>query len=179
VRLAIAVAAGVIMPGQAQSADEAAAERQIKAAFIYKFAGYVDWPDDALGAPSTPFTIGVLGAEAMAVELTQAVAGRTVQDRAVVVRKLKAGDPLGDVSILFVGQADTPRLKTLLATVPTRPMMVVTEAEGALAQGSTINFLLVDRRVRFEISLASAEKSGLRLSSRLLAVAHKVQSGGS
>jgi hypothetical protein len=173
---AVVLAALMVFPCHAQT-DEAGAERQVKAAFLYKFAGYVDWPEGALGPPDAPFTIGVLGAEPLAAELGQVVQGRKVQERPVAVRKLKAGDSLADVSILFVGKPEMPRLKPLLSTAPSRPMMVVTEADGALAQGSTINFLVTDRRVRFEISLDSAEKSGLRLSSRLLAVAQKVHTG--
>lgn len=172
----LAAAVAVALPGHAQT-DELNAERQVKAAFLYKFAGYVDWPKDALGAPDAPFTIGVLGAEPLAAELAQVVNGRKVQDRPIAVRRLKGGEALSDIAILFVGKPETPRLKSLLGVPVPYPILVVTESEGALAHGSTINFLVVDRRVRFEISLDSAEKSGLRLSSRLLAVAQKVHSG--
>ncbi|HSV55039.1 MAG TPA: YfiR family protein, partial [Burkholderiaceae bacterium] len=172
----LAAAVAWVSPSHAQT-DELNAERQVKAAFLYKFAGYVDWPPGALGAPDAPFAIGVLGAEPLAVELTQVVNGRKVQERPITVRRLKGGEALSDVAILFVGKTETARLKSLMSAQPPRPILVVTESEGALAQGGMINFLVVDRRVRFEISLDSAEKSGLRLSSRLLAVAQKVQTG--
>lgn len=163
-------------PARAQ-AEESAAERQVKAAFVYKFAGYVDWPAEVLGGAGVPFTIGVVGAEALATELALVVTGRSVDAHPVAVRRLRGGEPLADVAMLFVGRVETPRLKALLAGV-TRPLLVVTESEGAMPAGSMINLLLVDRRVRFEVALDTADRAGVRLSSRLLAVAHKVHGAG-
>ena len=152
-------------------------EQRIKAAFLYKFAGYVDWPAASFARSDTPFTIAVVGADPLAAELSQAVAGRTVNDRPVAVRRLKPGESLDGVHILFVGKGENARLAQLVKTAQTRSVLTVTESEGALAHGSVINFVLDDRRVRFEISLDSAEKSKLRLSSRLLAVAQQVHTG--
>lgn len=153
-------------------------ESQIKAAFLYKFAGYVDWPEGFLGSVETPFTIGVLGADPIADELVQIVQGRKIHSRSIVVSRLKAGDPLEDVAILFVGKGDAARLKPVRGTLQAQPILVVTEEPAGLALGGMINFLLVDRHVRFEVALAPVEKSGLRLSSRLLAVAQRVHAEG-
>jgi hypothetical protein len=158
----------------AQTGD-AAAEHQVKAAFLYKFAGYVEWPEAAFPRPDTPITIGVLGDEALAAELEQAVTGRTVGDRRMAVRRLKAGEPLAGVHILFVGKTESARLNQIVQSAAPRSVLTVTESNGALAQGSVINFVVADRRVRFEISLQSAERSKLKLSSRLLAVATQVR----
>ena len=152
-------------------------EAQVKAAYLYKLAGYVEWPEGALGEADAPFTIGVLGADPIADELAQIVSGRKIHARAITVRRLKAGDGLDGLAILFVGKAETARLKPLLGSLQSHSVLVVTEDEGGLALGGMINFLLVDRRVRFEVSLESAEKRGLRLSSRMLAVAQKVLAG--
>ncbi len=161
-------------PCRAQGELPAAAEYQIKAAFLYKFAGFVEWPEGLLGNAGEPLTIGVAGADLLAAELQQAVQGRTVNERPVAVRKLKAGDPLAGVHILFVGRGEAASPRQLQAWVQLRPVLLVTESEGALEHGSMINFVVVERRVRFEIALDAAEKSSLRLSSRLLAVAYKV-----
>lgn len=152
-------------------------EQRVKAAFLYKFAAYVDWPATAFARPDTPFTIAVAGAEPLAVELSQAVAGRSVNDRPVAVRRVKPGESLDGVHILFIAKSESARLAQLMKTAQTRSILTVTESEGALAQGSVINFVVTERRVRFEISLDSAEKSKLRLSSRLLAVAQQVHTG--
>jgi YfiR/HmsC-like len=155
------------------------AEYQVKAAFLYKFAGYIQWPDKAAGPPDAPFTFGVLGADALADELAQLVEGRTLNGRTVAVQKLKPGASLDGVQVLFVGKGDATSIGGLRQWVKQRPVLVVTEFEGALERGSMINFVLAERRVRFEIALEPAEKSGLRMSSRLLAVAQKVLPGGS
>lgn len=154
------------------------AEYQVKAAFLYKFAGYVQWPDRAGEPPDGPFTFGVLGADALADELVHLVEGRTLNGRPVAVQRLRPGGPLDGVNVLFLGQGDAGSISGLRQWVRQRPVLVVSESEGALERGSMINFVLVERRVRFEIALDAAEKSGLRVSSRLLAVALRVSAGG-
>lgn len=167
-----------VAPCGAQSAGQGM-EYQVKAAFVYKFAGYVVWPEGALGSPETPFTIGVVGSDALTDELTQIVGDRQLNERSVSVRKLKVGDSLANVRMLFVGHAAALSASQLQHWTQQRPLLVVTESEGMVEQGgSMINFIVVERRVRFEISLDAVEKSGLRLSSRLLAVAHKVTAAG-
>jgi uncharacterized protein DUF4154 len=176
----LGIAAGAVgwPAGSAWSQDDPVTlEHRVKAAFLYKFAGYVDWPTASFARPDTPVTIAVLGAEPVAEELVQAVAGRTVDGRPVMVKRLKPGESLAGVHILFIGKAESARLGQLAQTAQPRAILTVTESDGALAQGSIINFVMADRRVRFEISLDAAEKSGLKLSSRLLAVAQQVRTG--
>ena len=176
--LALLVAAVLQPPPEARAAAGGATlEQRVKAAFLYKFAGYVEWPEDAFAQPGAPFTIAVIGAEPLAAELTQAVRGRTVHDRSIAVKRLRSGEPLSGVHMLFVGADERERLTTLVGTTQDRPILTVTEFDGALEAGSVINFVVTEQRVRFEVSLGAAERSGLRLSSRLLAVAERVQRG--
>ena len=154
--------------------DSETLELRVKAAFLYKFVGYVEWPPKSFERPETPVTIGVIGAESLAAELTQAVTGRTVNDRPVAVKRLKPGESLAGVHVLFVGRSENARLDQLAQSAQPRSILTVSESDGALARGSVINFVLTGGRVRFEIALDSAEKSGLKLSSRLLAVAQQV-----
>jgi YfiR/HmsC-like len=148
------------------------AERSIKAAYLYKFAGYVEWPDSG-GAQ--PLTIGVLESNEMASELARITAGRRINERPVHVRRLTGGDSLAGLHVLFVGGEDRERLDDLLEPARALPILTVTESTGALATGSVINFTIDHERVRFEVSLPAAERSNLKLSSRLLAVAQRVQ----
>ncbi|XHS77005.1 YfiR family protein [Burkholderiaceae bacterium UC74_6] len=148
--------------------EEGTDELHVKAAFLFKFTGYVDWPDSAFGKPDTPFIIGVLGSPTLQGELAQLTAGRKVHERAIQIRKIQAGESAAGLHLLFVARSEA------LPNEAARPVLVVTEAEGSMPRGSMINFLIVDRRVRFEIALPSVEKAGLRMSSRLLAVAQRV-----
>jgi hypothetical protein len=157
----------------------AQAEREvaIKAAFLYKFGDFVEWPAGAFAGPDGAFIIGLIGADPVADELERVVSGRTIQERVVVVRRLRRGEAPGRVHILFVGQSEAARLPEILATARGRPVLIVTETDNALAQGSMINFVPAGEKVRFDVALPPAERDRLKISARLLAVARKVVSG--
>jgi hypothetical protein len=151
-------------------------EVQVKAAFVYKFGDFVEWPAGALGGADDAFVIGVIGADAMAAELERVVAGRTVQERKVVVRRMRRGEALGRLHVLFIGESESARLTDVASAAQSQPVLVVTESDNATARGSMINFVSVDGRVRFDVALPSAERRRLKISARLLAVARKVES---
>lgn len=149
-------------------------ELTVKAAYLCKFAGYVEWPrgpDDDVAA----LTIGVLESPAMAEELVRITAGRTLNERPVNVRPIVAGESMAGLHILFIGARDSRHLDQLLQPAQEMPILIVTEATGALMEGSIINFTIDQQRVRFEVSLPAAQRNGLKLSSRLLAVAQRVE----
>lgn len=150
-------------------------EHSVKAAFLYKFSSYVEWP--RMPSADRVLTIGVIGADDVAHELSRIAAGRTVNDRSLAVKRIGENDSLVDVHILFIGAAYNRPLDPLLRNAQQNSVLTVTERDDALAHGSVINFKLVDGRVRFDVSLPAAEKSNLKLSSRMLAVAHQVQKG--
>jgi hypothetical protein len=175
---AVLLCAAVLDGSSAGAAeDPSALEQRVKAAFLYQFASYVEWPSQAFAQADTPVTIAVMGAETLAADLKQLVTGRNVGGRPLAVKQVRPGDSLAGVHILFIGGAESGRLAQLVQMPKPRPVLTVTESDGALSQGSMINFIIVDRRVRFEVGLDSAEKNGLRLSSRLLAVAQQVKTG--
>ena len=171
---AVLAVATAVLAGVPEAAAQETTEQQVKAAFLYRFAGYVEWPESAFAQPDSPVVIGVLGDDALAAAVDQAVAGRTVNGRRIAARRLKPGDATSGIHILFVGRSERARLGQIVQTASPQSVLVVTESDGALAQGSVINFVVAERRVRFEISLPSAERSKLKLSSRLLAVAAQV-----
>lgn len=154
--------------------EEQLAEYKIKAAFLYKFGSYIEWPDNAFAAEDTPFTVGIIGAEELADSLEEIVANRTVGGRPVEVRKLDFADPLSGVQVLFIGQTGPEILASVLETTKQQPVLIVTETEDSLSLGSMINFVVADNKVRFDVALDSAQRSNLKISSRLLAVARKV-----
>ena len=172
----IAVAGGFASPARA---DAPADEYRVKAAFLYKFGGYVEWPDSSFARADSPLAIGVMGADALADELAQLVVGRTVAGRRVTVRKLRPGDSIEGLHVLFIGRADSGRMGGVLAAARGRALLTVTEAEDALELGSTINFVLVDDKVRFDVAPPPADSGSLKISARLLAVARKVVSKSS
>ncbi len=157
---------------EAQPGDE----RRVKAAFLYKFLGYTEFPSTAFGDPASPVLIGVSGSDDMLTELARTVAGRTLNGRPITLKAVREGDNPGPLHLLFVAGSDPLRVARVLRGAP-GALLMVTECEGGLQQGSVINFKMVDEHVRFDVSLDAAEKNNVRLSSRLLSVASHVQKG--
>lgn len=174
---ALFVAAGALPPpALAQNGGSSQAlERRVKAAFLYKFLGYAEFPAGSFADPGAPVTIGVLASDEMAAELVRVVAGRNVGGRPVVVRQLREGEG-GSVHLLFVAGSDSARVGRVLRNGPSA-LLSVTECELGLQHGSVINFRIIDERVRFDVSLDSAERNNVKLSSRLLTVANRVVKG--
>jgi len=158
------------------SADNvtATSESKVKAAFLFKFTSYVNWPPSAFELQDSPLVIGVVEADDVASELSRLVAGRTVNSRVIVVRYLAAGDSVAGCHVLFVGSGAGNRLGKILTSAKSQAVLTVTELDDALTFGSVINFVLIDDQVRFDVSLLAAERSNLKISSRLLTVAHQV-----
>lgn len=168
---------GVAPQAAAQgTAGSAQLERRVKAAFLYKFLGYAEYPSAAFSDGAAPFTIGVIGADELATELARIVAGRTVNNRGIVVRTLRESELPVSLQLLFVGGADSARVGRIVR-LASGPVLVVTDCDGGLLLGSAINFVIVDERVRFDVEPEAAERNGVKLSSRLLTVANRVVKG--
>jgi hypothetical protein len=175
---AFVIAAGILCPRPAH-ADAQADEYRVKAAFLYKFGGYVEWPDRSFARADSPVVIGVIGADTLADELAQTVSGRNVNGRPVLVRKLRAGDPIAGLHVLFIGRVDRGRLAEILAAAKGQALLTVTESEDGLELGSMINFVVVENKVRFDVAPPPSESDNLKISTRLLGVARKVVSRSS
>ncbi len=158
-------------------ADANPAEYQIKAAYVFKFLNYVDWPEQ--GAADAPLHIGVIGARAMADALTDIVAKRTVNGRPVTVRRLRPGDATAQLNLLFVAASEKARLADIVAATKDQSTLVVTESAEAPALGSAINFVVEDDKVRFDVAPRAFERANLKVSARLLTVARRVLPGTS
>ncbi len=165
-------------PASAQNAERGSSvERQVKAAYLYRFAGFVEWPDGVFVRPDAALVIGVAGSDNMAEELERSASGQNVGGRPIVVRRLRRADPLTGVHILFAGQADKGWQADLVAASRHQPVLTVTESEDAFALGSVLNFTLVDQKVRFEVALKAAALGHLKISARMLSAAYRVVPG--
>jgi hypothetical protein len=174
VRRAIAgcLAMAVLALGVGAVGAQESLESSVKAAYLYKLLGFVEWPPSAFAAPDAPHVIGVMGNDEVLAELQRLVSGRNVHGRPIVATRIAPGDSVDLLHVLYVGRG--ARAVPALRSVAGRPVLTVADAPGALAEGAILNFLLVRGRVRFEASLPAAERAGVRLSARLLAVAERV-----
>ncbi len=145
-------------------------EHQLKAAFLYNFAKFVEWPPEALAeTDASPLVIAVLADEAFVQELVKAVQGRFVKKHPVEVRRISGDDELGGAHILFIGAGRESRLAGALRGSP--GLLTVGESPEFARRDGIITFVLVDDQVRFAINQISGEASGLKLSAQLLKLA--------
>jgi len=167
------LAAMLAAPGWAQGVS--APERVVKAVFLYKFLNYAEWPAAAFPDVEAPYVIGVLNADDVAQELVQLAADRVVDGRRVQVRRVKRGDSLAGLHLLFVAAADSKDLAALARQAQANAVLLVSEDPRAVRLQSAINLVVDEGKVRFDVAPDIAEKAGVRLSSRLLGVARSVR----
>lgn len=155
---------------QAQSVSE----YEIKAAFLYKFASFVQWPAALPGSPPAaagPMCIGVLGADRFGSFLDQVVSGKLVGGRAFTVERLHSAGQALHCEIVFISSSEQGRMSEILSMLRDKPVLTVSELPGFCEKGGLINLKVVNSAVRFEINVAAAERAGLRFSSKLLSLA--------
>jgi hypothetical protein len=172
--VALLFALSLVTAGGVHAQPGASSEDVVKAAYLSKLRNYVEWPARAAPPAGGRTVIGILGADEVAHNLAQLAAVRDPVKGTLAVRRLRNGDALDGVHILYIGDGYLARAAPMIEQATARAILVVSESEGALARGSVINFRLLDERVRFDISIESAENAGLRVSSQLLTLAATV-----
>jgi hypothetical protein len=143
---------------------------------LYRFAGYVDWPETA--DSSRRFIIAVVDSPRVALELKRLAAGHQINNRPVEVVEAARIKDAGRAAILFIGSGHADILRPALTQLDASSTLVVTDEDGGLDEGAALNFLALDHRVRFEVSLSAADRAHLKISAELLAVAVRVFGGG-
>lgn len=151
---------------------------EVKAAYVHRFAGFVEWPTGTFAAVDSPIVVGVAGAPGLHRELSQIVAGRMVQGRALQVIEVSQPREAASVHMLVIGRSAWKRAGDWMAATKGHPVLVVTDMAQGLERGAALGFVEIDSRLRFEASVPAAEQAGLRLSSRLLSVAERVVKAG-
>jgi len=169
-RVILALALTVFIP-LAHSAKFTA--EAVKAAYLYRFASYIEWPSEV--SVDGPLVIAVTGADDVAAELEHMLDTNKVNASKAIVRRVSKVQDLAGVHILYVGPNASSRSRALRQAALEKPILVVTDDPRGLDGGGIINFIEVDRNVRFEISLTAADRSHLKINSALLSVAARVE----
>jgi len=144
-------------------------EYRIKAVFLFNFLQFVEWPANAFASSTAPIAICILGDDPFGEALDQTVAGESIANRALVVRRAGRSENLDTCHLLFISRSERPHLGEVLRAVGnSAPVLTVSDIEGFVARGGTIGFFLERKRVRFEINPSHAQRRGLKLSSQLL-----------
>jgi len=159
------------------AADESLSEYEIKAAFLYNFAKFADWPESAFSKPAAPLVIGILGKDPFGPILDQVVEKKPIDGRPVFVKRLKNAREAKGVHILFVPRTDNAELGRAFKEIDPLAILIVGENEKFAERYGTIGFFIEENRVRFEINVASAERAGIKLNAKLLQLARIVGNG--
>ena len=150
-------------------------EYQVKAAFLYNFAKFVDWPPQGFKDAADPIAICIAGETPIYAQLDSAVAGKMAGNRSFAVRKVSDAQHTDGCHILFIGLAEQKHMPALLAGIRKWGVLTVGETPEFIPNGGVVNFKLESGRVRFEINLEAAEQEQLRISSKLLSLAEIVK----
>jgi hypothetical protein len=151
--------------------SKAAGEYEVKAAFLYNFAKFVEWPPNSWSNPKQPFTFCILGRDPFGRALDTAVAGKTIADRPISVVRAGHVKDLPDCQVVFVSESETGKFTDIAAGLRGRSVLMVGESEDFAASGGTVQFVLESNHVRFAINPDAAERAKLKISSKLLALA--------
>jgi len=156
-------------PSNAGAAAAAAPAREceIKAAFLYNFTKFVDWPAQSFANADAPIVIGVLGDSPCAEALERLVKDRKVNGRTIVVRRIASAEQAKVTQLLFVGSAQEAQFAGLEPAIESLPVLTVGESPGFATLGGAIDFVPQGDKIRFEINIDAAEHAGLKISAQL------------
>lgn len=161
---------GVLILLQALTAHASAAisrEYEIKAAFLFNFTRFIEWPGESFANATSPIVIGVIGSDPFGPELAGILQGRLVNGRAIVARTVTSPEEARTTHLLFVGLTRTEDIARLMQTLAGSRVLTVGESPGFAALGGTITFVLQGDKVRFEINPEAAERAHVRISAQL------------
>jgi YfiR/HmsC-like len=172
---ALALAAFAFAP-QSSAQESGPTEFQVEAAYLYHFGDFVTWPSNASAAHPKQFPICILGHDPFGSTLDNMVKGSAIAGAPILARRVTSAKDATSCRIVFVSSSEARHLEGDLADLRGSPILTVSDIPDFDVRGGMVQFVLIDRRVRFEVNLSPAQKAGLRLSSQLLKVAVSVRS---
>ena len=163
------------LAGHGQAADTQPTEYQLKAAYLYHFAQFVDWPPAAFPQPNSPLIIGVLGENPFGKDLPHTVEGKVLSNHPLVVQEYHSlAEMTNNCHILFISSSEKKRLPEIFAALKSTSVLTVSEVDHFTENGGMVNFVLKSDRIRFQINEGTVEKAGLKMSFKLLSLASEV-----
>ena len=154
--------------------NNSTSEYEIKGAFLFHFAQFVDWPPETFKDATSPLTFCTLGEGPFHGALTASLSGKTIGTRPLRVLHLKTSQESQGCQVLFLAASDKKMIPVVLAGVKGQPVLTVGETEHFVLDGGMIGFLTEENKIRFAINLQAAGKARLKISSRLLSLAKSV-----
>jgi len=163
-----------VAPYPGGAADAQPTEYQLKAAFLYHFAQFVDWPASAFPEAASPIVIGVLGQSPFGADLEQIISGKSINNRPLMIKAFRSvSEATNGCHILFVSSSEKGRLTEIFSGLRGLPVLTVGETDRFTESGGMINFVNQAQKIRFQINEEAAKAAGLKLSSKLLSLASR------
>jgi YfiR/HmsC-like len=166
--------APVISTPRAAAQSEALAEYQVKAAFLFNFAKFVEWPESAFADGRAPIVFGVVGENPFGADLSNIVRGQQIKGRPIRVGSFKFGDDLRGCHVLFVSASERTHLPQILSSLRGADALTVSDIDGFAVAGGVMQFVTEENRVRFLVNLEAVARTNLRINSKLLALAQVI-----
>ena len=145
-------------------------EHQVKAAYIYNFFSYVEWPDQAFNKEEETLSICIIGNDPFG-EVFDRVEGRYAKRKRLVIRRVSSVEDIQGCHILFVSTSEIKHLASILSSLKKRSILTVSDIEGFTAKGGIIEFFKKGNNIRFKINIRALDQAGLKISSKLLELA--------
>lgn len=149
----------------------AESEYDVKAAFLYNFMKFVDWPPSSFQDPASPVTLCIMGRDPFSSSLEEQLAKKTIKERRVVVQHVDSIQQAQSCQVLFVSSSEAARSQELLRSLHAKPVLTVGETAGFTDQGGVIELSLDHDKVRFDVNAQAADAAGLKVSAKLMSVA--------
>ena len=174
--IAVVITAWVVGSSTLSARAQSSSDREylIKAAFLYNFLRFVEWPAEALPEGDGSIVVCLVGEDPFG-EALESIKGKTVKSKDLVIRRILTLQSLGGCQLLFVSSSEKNRLPEIIGALKGRAVLTVGELEGFTQRGGIIRFLIERNNVRFEINVDVAERTGLKISSKLLNLAKVVK----
>ena len=167
---------GLLLFSSGRAQDSPPSEYQIKAAFIFNFAKFVEWPREALPGPSLPMVIGILGDNSFAADFRLAFTNKNINEHPLLVKEFRHAADVTNCHILFISSSflnatEEKERREIMQTLGRSNVLIIGEAPGFTEQGGMINFVKENNKIRFQINEPAAKKARLKVSSKLLSLA--------
>ena len=156
------------------SAQTTSREYQIKAAFLFSFTQFIEWPDNAYDHSSAPFIIGILGEDPFGPVIDQTVAGEKVNGHPIIIERYATVKDMRKCHIIFISKKVT-NPEEVISALSNSKTLTVSDNSNFSKHGGMIMFMMQQNKTRFEINLSVAKASDIRISSKLLSVAQAVR----
>jgi hypothetical protein len=160
-------------PEDAQAQTQAE-EYRVKAALLFRFAQFIEWPPEAFKDANDVLNFCTSGDDPFGGALEETVAGKKIEGRVIRVQHLQGPESVKGCQLLFVGAKQSKRIPAVLASARDYSVLTVGESDGFAQEGGVIGFILEEKKIRFEINVRAAQHAGIKISSRLMLLAKNV-----